>query len=255
MAAARPFQSAHDSRPDPSHCLQAADWSGCCQAPVLPWQPVHGPGPRCMPWRCAPCQLRACQCERGPACRLGCVCALGTPRQPSVMPRAPWHCKRACSPWLCIMVHLVASQHASLTGGCSQDCESAMPQRKLAGRLPLCHLKRSPPRQPWSEDRAQAGWGLDGRALSHVCMHSPFLATLKVGLGASVGDDELRALAAACPHLRRLELRFAAVSDAGMAPIPPPASIGSTQLSLCLCYRLARAQCLCCLVCLAKQWL
>ena len=65
------------------------------------------------------------------------------------------------------------------------------------------------------EDLAQAGWGLDGGLLAHVCLHSPFLATLKVGLGASVGDSELRALAAACPHLRRLELNFAAVSDAG----------------------------------------
>ena len=64
----------------------------------------------------------------------------------------------------------------------------------------------------------QAGWGLDGSVLAHVCLHSPFLATLKVGLGASVGDRELRALAAACPYLRRLELRFAAVSDAGAPP-------------------------------------
>ena len=64
----------------------------------------------------------------------------------------------------------------------------------------------------------QAGWGLDGSALAHACLHSPFLAALKVGLGASVGDGELRALAAACPHLRRLELRFAAVSNAGAPP-------------------------------------
>ncbi|KAK9843661.1 hypothetical protein WJX81_001467 [Elliptochloris bilobata] len=65
----------------------------------------------------------------------------------------------------------------------------------------------------------EAGWGFDGAALAHVCMHSPFLATLIIGLGASIGDGELQVVAATCPHLRRLELRFAPISDTGVGDV------------------------------------
>lgn len=65
---------------------------------------------------------------------------------------------------------------------------------------------------------AQAGWGFSGGVLMHVFACSLFLGTLRLGLGAGVGDRELAALAAACPYLRCLELRFAHVSDAGARP-------------------------------------
>ena len=65
---------------------------------------------------------------------------------------------------------------------------------------------------------AQVGWGFGAAALRLLLACSPFLTALEVGLGACIGDADLAALAGTCPHLQRLELRFAPVSGAGKEP-------------------------------------
>lgn len=64
----------------------------------------------------------------------------------------------------------------------------------------------------------EVGWGTGGAFLLHLAQrHCPHLAALTVHVGAAVSDSHLESLAASCPHLGRLCLRGANVSDAGEA--------------------------------------
>jgi len=100
----------------------------------------------------------------------------------------------------------VLSAHGRAKAGCAGTRWLRRGSQRLA-------MRGAPP----GAAGAQAGWGFDGGVLVRIFQSSHFLASLTLGLGAGVGDGELRALAAACPFLRRLELRFAAVTGAGAA--------------------------------------
>lgn len=69
---------------------------------------------------------------------------------------------------------------------------------------------------------AQVGWGFNGAMLCAVIRGSEFLTSLTIGLGAQINDADLEAVSRLCPHLQRLELRFAMVSDSGMSTSQKP---------------------------------
>ncbi len=104
------------------------------------------------------------------------------------------------------LLFAVLSAHGRAKAGCAGTRWLRRGSQRLA-------MRGAPP----GAAGAQAGWGFDGGVLVRIFQSSHFLASLTLGLGAGVGDGELRALAAACPFLRRLELRFAAVTGAGAA--------------------------------------
>lgn len=62
-------------------------------------------------------------------------------------------------------------------------------------------------------------WGFDSALLRVFVRSSGFLTTLSIGLGAQINNADLEAVAMHCPHLQRLMLRFAKVSDTGALPV------------------------------------
>lgn len=81
----------------------------------------------------------------------------------------------------------------------------------------------------------EVGWGTGGTFLQHLAeRHAPHLACLTAHPGAAVGDWLLQRLAPACPRLRRLQLRCANVSDAGVsAALSHCTQLTSLQLRSC----------------------
>ncbi|KAK9916011.1 hypothetical protein WJX75_007231 [Coccomyxa subellipsoidea] len=63
------------------------------------------------------------------------------------------------------------------------------------------------------------GLGFNGAKLCAVIRGSEFLTSLTVGLGAQINDADLEAVSRLCPHLQRLKLRFAMVSDTGVCKV------------------------------------
>lgn len=61
----------------------------------------------------------------------------------------------------------------------------------------------------------QVAWGFDSAMLRLFMYGSEFLTSLTVGLGARMCDADMAAVSKCCPHLQRLELRFATVSESG----------------------------------------
>ncbi|BDA43960.1 probable BTB/POZ domain-containing protein FBL11 at C-terminar half [Coccomyxa sp. Obi] len=62
-------------------------------------------------------------------------------------------------------------------------------------------------------------WGFDSAMLRLFIRGSEFLTSLSVGLGAQIYDADLAAVSERCPHLQRLELRFAMVSETGVCMV------------------------------------
>ena len=71
----------------------------------------------------------------------------------------------------------------------------------------------------------QVGLGFNGAKLCAVIRGSEFLTSLTVGLGAQINDADLEAVSRLCPHLQRLKLRFAMVSDTGASTSRRPCII------------------------------
>lgn len=96
------------------------------------------------------------------------------------------------------------SSSAGNIGGCSDASSSSSSSLypAISGPSPGLH-------------RLSVGWGCGRAMMSHLTTSSPFLTSLSVGVGASMNDDGLRALAYACPHLTQLKITFGNVSDPG----------------------------------------
>ncbi|KAL4457935.1 hypothetical protein ABPG75_012800 [Micractinium tetrahymenae] len=82
----------------------------------------------------------------------------------------------------------------------------------------------------------EVGWGTGGTFLLHLTQrHCPHLAALTVHVGAAVSDWHMERLASSCPHLGRLCLRRANVSEAGVAAMLCGCSqLTSLQLHSCV---------------------
>ncbi len=65
---------------------------------------------------------------------------------------------------------------------------------------------------------AQVGWGFNSGLLRAAIGGSEFLTSLTIGLGAQINDADLETVSLLCPHLQRLVLRFAMVSETGGIP-------------------------------------